>query len=107
VKLYLLHNGVNVRIMAFEGPRVAPEEVIRASATMREFFNRGTRETILDVDIRPEAVECIVKAICSFNDEPVPLVTALTKLLNFCRDAERNGFSGAQAALADAFRPLI
>jgi hypothetical protein len=103
VNLYLLYNGVNVRIMAIEGSRVTPEEFIRASAKLRTFFNLGTREVIL-VNIRPEAVESIVKAIVAFDAPPVPLATAIAQLLNFCRDAERAYFSGAQATLPEVRR---
>ena len=86
LKLYLLHNGVKVAIIAFEGSRVAPEEFLRASAKLRDFFNKGTREDVFEVTIRPEAVETIVRAVAAFNDAPVPLASALSDLLNFYRD---------------------
>ena len=87
MKLYLLYNGVNVRLMSLEGPNVPAENFLRAFGLMREFFNQGTCEAISEITIRPEAVETIVRAIGEFSDEPVPLHTALSELLNFCRNA--------------------
>jgi hypothetical protein len=100
-KLYLLHNGVNVRIMAVTGARVTQEEFTRSTAKLREFFDRGSREAILEVKIRPEAVESIVKAMAELNAAPVPLATALSELLNFCRDAERAGLSETSTTLSE------
>jgi len=48
---------------------------------LRDFFNRGTREDVLEVTIRPEAVETIVQALAAFKDAPVPLASALSDLL--------------------------
>ena len=99
MKLYLLHNGVDVMIMAVTRAwtRIPDEEFGRASAKIREFFSRGTREAILEVTIRPEAVESIVKAIAAFDAAPVPLAVALSELLDFYRDAERPATSNCPA----------
>lgn len=101
MKLYFLNNGVNVGIMGIEGPRVAAEDVVRASAKLREFFNLGTRKTIIEIKIRPEAVESIVKAMAAFEDAPVPLAAALSDLVNFCRDAEGIVPTDAPATLSE------
>ena len=103
MKLYLLHNGLNVRIMAVTGARVTGEELMRSSAKLRDFFAKGSRDTILEVAIRPESVECIVKALAASDAAPVSLATALSELLNFCRDAEH---AAAPSGTPTAFTTL-
>jgi hypothetical protein len=93
LKIYLLFNGVKVRLMAITGPNVAAEETASASATVRDFFSQGTREEIMEVTIRTDAAETIIRAIAAFDEEPVPLVAALSELLNFRRDLGHVGRS--------------
>ncbi len=88
MKIYLLNNGVNVRLMAITGPRLSSEELFGASALVRDFFGVGTKKEISEVTIRDPAAETIIRAISAFHDAPVPLVTALSELLNSCRDLE-------------------
>ena len=105
MKLYFLNNGVNVGIMGIEGPRVAAEDVVQLSVKLREFFNLGPRRTITEIKIRPGAVESIVKAMAAFDDAPVPLATALSELVNFCRDAEGVVPSDTPATLSELLWP--
>ena len=91
MKLYLLDNGVSLKIMAIAGPSVTPAEFIRASAKLREFFSHGTCEVIAEVNIRPEAVETIGAAIVAFDPAAVPLHSAISELLNFCQSRTGRG----------------
>jgi hypothetical protein len=76
--------------MAITGPSVSPEELLETSVRVRDFFACGTRRGIAEIIIRDEAAETIINAIAAFHDAPVPLVAALSELLNFCRDLERS-----------------
>ena len=74
--------------MAITGPRLSSEELFGASAVVRDFFSEGTKKEISEVAIRDQATETIIRAIAEFQDATVPLVTAISELLNCCRELE-------------------
>ena len=96
MKLYLLHNGVSVRLMVITGYSVTPDdhakEVDEAMCTIRWFFAQGTKVEVYEVTISPEATRTITKAV-AFCREPTSLAPAISELLNFCIGfAERKPF---------------
>jgi hypothetical protein len=76
--------------MAITGRQVSQEELSEKSMIVRRFFARGTRKEIVEIVICDEATRTIIQAMGAFHEAPVPLVVALSELLNFCRDLERS-----------------
>lgn len=96
MKLYLLHNGVSVRLMVITGysatPTAAFQQWTEAMRTIRRFFAQGMRAEVYEVSLSPEATQTIAKA-AAFCRERMSIVEAISELLNFCMTfAERKPF---------------
>jgi hypothetical protein len=90
-RLFLLYNGLSVRLLSMgkdlepvSSSASSPPYVRIALDTCRDFFSQGTAAAITEINISREAIDTIGEAIQECHSTPVPLVRALSELLNAC-----------------------